>query len=84
MKRNGTPYAEAHHPKPLGEDGADQLGNLIILCPTHHKMFHYADSKINGINGKTAIVTINGEENTIDFEPEHLELFKRFYQKYMV
>jgi predicted restriction endonuclease len=84
MKRNGTPYAEAHHPKPLGEDGADELGNLMILCPTHHKMFHYANSQINEINGKTAIVTINGERNCVEFEPEHLELFKRFYQKYMI
>ncbi|MEP3480788.1 MAG: HNH endonuclease [Fuerstiella sp.] len=40
---NGKHYVEAHHIKPLGHphDGADQLDNLIVLCPNHHVMCDY-------------------------------------------
>jgi len=82
-KRDGTPYAEAHHPKPLGEKGADELGNLIILCPTHHKMFHYANAKITEPRENQVIAIINGKPERMKFEQEHLESFKRFYQAYM-
>ena len=36
-----TNYAEGHHMWPLGTPhlGPDQPGNIIVLCPNHHKMF---------------------------------------------
>jgi len=82
-KRNGTPYSEAHHPKPLGEKGADELGNLIILCPTHHKMFHYADTQIRESGENQVIAIINGKTEAMEFEQNHFQYFKRFYQAYM-
>jgi len=34
-------YAEGHHLRPLGRphNGPDQPGNILVLCPNHHKMF---------------------------------------------
>ena len=36
-----TNYAEGHHLRPLGNPhlGPDRPGNIIVLCPNHHKMF---------------------------------------------
>ncbi|RQV95876.1 hypothetical protein EH220_05950 [bacterium] len=41
-------YAEAHHLIPLGDfhSGPDVPGNIIVLCPNHHKMFDYGAAAI--------------------------------------
>jgi predicted HNH restriction endonuclease len=38
-----SPYAEAHHTKPLGfpHFGPDVLKNLLIVCPNHHVLLDY-------------------------------------------
>jgi hypothetical protein len=38
-----TPYAEAHHIKPLGapHDGPDELRNIICVCPNCHVLLDY-------------------------------------------
>ncbi len=40
---DGSPYAEAHHVKPLGapHNGPDHPGNIVCLCPNCHVMFDY-------------------------------------------
>jgi predicted HNH restriction endonuclease len=40
---DGTPYAEAHHVKPLGapHNGPDHLGNIVCVCPNCHVMLDY-------------------------------------------
>ena len=38
---DGSFYAEAHHIKPLGEDGPDIIGNIICVCPNHHAELDY-------------------------------------------
>ncbi|MFC7233406.1 HNH endonuclease [Saliphagus sp. GCM10025308] len=35
-KPDGTGYSEVHHLRPLFEDGADTLENMLVLCPNHH------------------------------------------------
>jgi 5-methylcytosine-specific restriction protein A len=40
-KRNGEPYLEIHHIKPLAEGGADHMDNTIALCPNCHREKHY-------------------------------------------
>ena len=32
--------ADAHHIKPLSQDGPDTMDNLLCLCPTCHRRFH--------------------------------------------
>lgn len=37
----GGRYSEVHHLHPLKEDGDDNYGNMIVLCPNHHVEFDY-------------------------------------------
>jgi hypothetical protein len=47
--RDGTPYAEAHHVKPLGakHDGPDTAANVVVVCPNHHADFDYGRLRID-------------------------------------
>ncbi len=38
----GRPFLEAHHIIPLGDDGPDELDNLVALCPNCHRKMHVA------------------------------------------
>ncbi len=40
LDTNGRPYCEVHHIQPLSDGGADDFGNVICLCPAHHKEVH--------------------------------------------
>ena len=47
-------YSEVHHLRPLKEDGDDNYGNMVVLCPNHHVGF---DCRAIGISddGSTII-----------------------------
>ena len=47
--RDGSPYAEAHHVKPLGDEheGPDTASNVVVLCPNHHADFDYGRLRID-------------------------------------
>lgn len=51
-KQNGEFYSEAHHLIPLSEGGTQEENNVIILCPNHHRMMHYADVEIGDFRAK--------------------------------
>lgn len=38
---NGKRYIEAHHIVGLGNNGPDTVGNVIGLCPSHHREAHF-------------------------------------------
>ena len=42
---NGKRFLETHHIQPLSEGGADNLLNVIALCPNHHREAHYGDER---------------------------------------
>ncbi|WP_303862065.1 MULTISPECIES: HNH endonuclease [Bacteria] len=68
LKTNGEPYAEAHHLEQLSQGGWDHPQNIIVLCPNHHRQFHYADIKIKERTATTLKVTINGVEHVIKID----------------
>ena len=78
-KQDGTFYSEAHHLVPLGDGGADDPRNIIIVSPLIHKMLHYAS--VEGIDlaqikqlpsGESVLkILINGEEMVITWHAEH-------------
>lgn len=39
-------YAEVHHIVPLSERQEETLGNILVLCPTCHKKFHYGSKEV--------------------------------------
>ncbi len=80
-KRDGNYYTEAHHLIPLGEGGADNPRNIIIISPLLHCMLHYAEvSEIDLTNiveledgAATLEITINGEPYIIRWHPRHAD-----------
>ncbi|MBN8693015.1 MAG: HNH endonuclease [Bacteroidetes bacterium] len=45
-KKNGGFYIEVAHIKPVSKGGQSILGNLLVLCPNHHKEFDFGDLHI--------------------------------------
>lgn len=45
-KEDGGFYIEVAHVKPVREGGQSALGNLVVLCPNHHKEFDYGALEI--------------------------------------
>lgn len=43
LKRDGSPFAEAHHVQPVSKLTPGSLGdrNIMVLCPNHHRQAHY-------------------------------------------
>lgn len=78
-KRDGRNYTEAHHLVSLGEGGADDPRNIVVVSPLFHRMLHHADvgpidlSKIETQKDGTGIlqITINGKNYSIMWHPEH-------------
>jgi hypothetical protein len=62
----GSNYVEVAHITPVNAGGQSVLGNLLVLCPNHHKEFDYGELKIyeqtlSMLNGK-----LNGKEFFIE------------------
>lgn len=63
--KNGLSYVEVAHVEPVCEGGKSILGNLVVLCPNHHKEF---DLGIRIIESQTAgclTGTLNGRHFSI-------------------
>jgi 5-methylcytosine-specific restriction protein A len=76
-KVNGEPYLEVHHLVPLGEGGADDPTNLVVISAHIHRMLHYADVEgidLTQIEDNELGFTINGESFTITWRPEHAKI----------
>lgn len=64
-KKDGGYYIEVAHIEPVKDLGQSILGNLLVLCPNHHKEFDYGDrvikeqtvNRISGfLNGKAFLI----------------------------
>jgi 5-methylcytosine-specific restriction protein A len=42
-----TDLCEGHHVRWLGRGGEDSLGNLVLLCPNHHRAVHRLDAQFD-------------------------------------
>lgn len=70
-KKDGSYYIEVAHIEPVKNLGQSILGNLLVLCPNHHKEFDYGDrvvkeqtvNKISGLlNGKAFSIETNNND----------------------
>jgi hypothetical protein len=61
LKKNGTPYVEAHHVVPVsaGQIGSLATTNLMTLCANHHRQMHYGNVTVE-IAEAIFIVKIDG------------------------
>lgn len=69
-QRNGRPYCEAAHLKPMAlrEANIDVKDNLLILCPNHHKMLDYGDLRIEFDAAGVLVGVIGGEAKPLTNE----------------
>ena len=62
-KDNGENYSETHHLVLLKNNGADNIKNLVVVCPNCHKKLHYATKEKYDIKYKEEHYKILGDEN---------------------
>jgi len=67
-KKNGENYSEGHHLIPLSQGGKQYDANVVVLCANHHRMFHYADIKIEDKIESRRTVYLNNEEYIIEYK----------------
>lgn len=62
LKRNGTPYVEAHHATPVSERQIGSLAatNIMTVCATHHRQLHYGDVTVE-IADAAFVVHLDGQ-----------------------
>jgi hypothetical protein len=60
--RKGGYYIEVAHVAPVSKGGRSVLGNLLVLCPNHHKEFDYGDLKILEQTEVRLRGTLNGKK----------------------
>lgn len=45
--RYGASYSESHHIQYLGVGGPDISGNIVVLCPNHHRIVHTTNAEFD-------------------------------------
>jgi hypothetical protein len=60
-KRDGEPFAEAHHVQPVHLMLKGSLGasNIMVLCPNHHRQAHFGDVEIEAYESEHWIVRVD-------------------------
>jgi hypothetical protein len=66
IMKNGENYIEVAHIKPVKEGGKSVIGNLLVLCPNHHKEFDYGNLEIKKQTKKTIAGILNGKKFSIN------------------
>ena len=60
-------YSEGAHVRPLSEGGPDSVGNILILCPNHHKLLDHGEVLFTE-SGKWKSISDSG---TLIFKNDH-------------
>ncbi|MFN6476339.1 HNH endonuclease [Nostoc sp. DedQUE07] len=68
LENNGGFYSEAHHLTLLSQEGSQDENNVVILCPNHHRMLHYAQVEIKDKENNKRLVKINGKNYFIIYK----------------
>ena len=64
-KLKGGWYIEVAHIQPVAKGGRSVLGNLLVLCPNHHKEFDYGKLEIEEQTNEVVRGRLNGKEFAI-------------------
>lgn len=62
--KDGSNYVEVAHIDPVKIGGQSVIGNLVVLCPNHHKEFDLGDLHIQ----EQSQCRLTGSLNSVDFE----------------
>ncbi len=68
VKRDGSPYAEAHHVQPVSKLIAGSLGrqNIMVLCPNHHRQAHYGSFEVLEESSTDWVLSVDSERLHIE------------------
>jgi hypothetical protein len=66
-KRKGGWYIEVAHIEAVAKGGKSVLGNLLVLCPNHHKEFDYGELEIFEQTTEVVRGKLNGKDFAIHF-----------------
>jgi predicted restriction endonuclease len=66
--KHGTNYVEVAHIKPIYLGGQSIIGNLIVLCPNHHKEFDLVEPTIIQQNEYIVSGILNGKNFKINLD----------------
>jgi hypothetical protein len=66
-KKGGGYYVEVHHVKAVAQRGRSVLGNLLILCPNHHKEFEHGELEVIEQTQVLLLCRLNGKEYKVTF-----------------
>lgn len=61
-KRDGGFYIEVAHIQPASQGGQSVIGNLLVLCPNHHKEFDHGNLDIAEQTIDTICGRLNGKQ----------------------
>jgi predicted restriction endonuclease len=62
QKSGGGYYIEVAHIQPVKSGGKSIIGNLLVLCPNHHKEFDFGDLMISEQNESLVKGSLNGRK----------------------
>ncbi len=68
-KKDGGFYIEVAHIKPVRSGGPSVLGNLLVLCPNHHKEFDFGCVEVIEQTDELLHGKLNGKEFKIALTP---------------
>ena len=74
-KKDGGSYVEVAHITAVHRGGRSVIGNLLVLCPNHHKEFDHGDLVITHRTAERLVGTLNGTpfEITVGLNPNRVD-----------
>lgn len=68
LKRDGSPYAEAHHVQPVSKLIPGSLGvqNIMVLCANHHRQAHYGSFDVVEETQNEWVLSVDGKKLTVE------------------
>lgn len=66
LKYDGKVYLETHHVVPLSEGGPDKVGNVIALCPNHHREAHFSNKRAVLRRSLQDIISVRESGSSVD------------------
>lgn len=68
VTKNGNNYVEVAHIRPVKNGGQSIIGNLVVLCPNHHKEFDFGHLEIIEQNETVLTGNLNCKKFAIKFK----------------
>lgn len=72
--KSGDDYAECHHLEHLADSGLDISSNILVLCPNHHRQFHYGNVELLDRSSGKVKISLDGVHYVCEIDTKSLAL----------